>query len=126
MILPLNQLQELNLKWLRITKILKNRYITESAVLPPSLTKLTLDSVSLFNNPELFVQTINSHTNLIEYKFVSVSVNFLDPFFKNYPTLKTFEYCDEKVNHSQSLVKIFESNPQLSSLKLSLYISTAV
>ncbi|KXN64565.1 RNI-like protein [Conidiobolus coronatus NRRL 28638] len=121
MIIPLTQLQELNLSSLGIKRIIKNKFISEPAVLPASLTKLTLGRVYLYKNPELFIQTINSHTNLIEYKFSSYNgANFLDPFFKNYPTLKIFDYNHEKINHSQSLIKVFESNSHLKTLKLSL------
>ncbi|KXN65704.1 hypothetical protein CONCODRAFT_12633 [Conidiobolus coronatus NRRL 28638] len=122
MIAPLTQLKQLNLKRLNIRRIIKNRYITEPAVLPLALNKLTLYGIHLDNDAELFLQTINSHKNLVEFKFDDYNTeNFLDPFFNNYPTLKAFEFKNYQVDYTQSLIMIFESNPQLISLKLELY-----
>ncbi|KXN65966.1 hypothetical protein CONCODRAFT_12299 [Conidiobolus coronatus NRRL 28638] len=120
MMIPLTQLQELNLSSVGIKKIVKKKFISEPSLLPQSLTKLALVHTKLYNNPELFIQTINSHTNLIEYKYISYDgANFLDPFFKNYPSLKIFEYGHQKTDYSQSLIKVFKSNAQLKTLKLS-------
>jgi hypothetical protein len=126
MIIPLTQLQELNLRYLRIKKIVTKKYISEPAILPPSLTKLSIERISLYKNPELFVQTINSHTNLLEFRFDFYSYNsndeniFLDPFFKNYPSLEIIDLSQQHMDYSQSLIKAFEFNPQLRMLKLSL------
>jgi hypothetical protein len=65
---PLNQLQELNIKCLIVRKVF-NCNTAERPALPQSLTKLNLGTVYLYNNPELFIQTINSHRNLIELIF---------------------------------------------------------
>ncbi|KXN64928.1 RNI-like protein [Conidiobolus coronatus NRRL 28638] len=125
MVIPLTQLQELKLYYLSIKGLKKNKYATGPAVLPPSLKKLTIEKIRLCKSPVLFIQTINSHTSLLEFKFDSFShdsnneVAILDPFFKSYPSLKIFEYSNQHLDYSQSLIKIFESNSQLRTLKLS-------
>ncbi|KXN64927.1 RNI-like protein, partial [Conidiobolus coronatus NRRL 28638] len=118
MIIPLSQLQELNLRSIGIKKIVAKKYITEPAVLPQSLKKLSLEHIDLYKNPELFIQTINSHMNLIEFKYnYYKTVEFLDPFLKNYPTLKSFEFNNAQLDDTQSLIKVFQFNPQLTCLK---------
>jgi hypothetical protein len=120
-LVPLTQLQELNLVRLGIKRVVKHKFVTEPAALPSSLTKLTLDRIYLHKNPELFIQTINSHSNLVEFKFIYYNVErFLDPFFKSYPTLKSLKFNFYQGDHTQSLIKVFKSNSQLTSLKLKL------
>jgi hypothetical protein len=121
MIRPLNQLKELNLKCFSVKKIVKNRLITESIQLPSTLTKLTMDYVYTIRNPELFIQTINSHSNLTEFIYITYNHNsFLNPFLKSYPSLKNFEYRHEQLENPQILSDIFEFNPQLVKLHLEL------
>jgi hypothetical protein len=121
MIAPLSQLQELNLRQLKIKRIVKDKFVTEPVILPSSLIKLNLDANHLYKDPELFIQTINSHSNLREFRYNHYNTEkFLDPFLKSYPTLKSFEYDFHQHDHTQSLIKIFKSNSQLSSLKLEL------
>ncbi|KXN65127.1 hypothetical protein CONCODRAFT_13395 [Conidiobolus coronatus NRRL 28638] len=120
MISPLTQLQELNLEHLEIKKIVYKRLYKEVVQLPSSLKKLTL-SVKLIDNPDLFIQTINSHTNLVEFSSKSShGFDSLEPFYKPYPSLVKFEYENQQVKSSQSLIKVFENNPQLISLKMPL------
>ncbi|KXN66377.1 hypothetical protein CONCODRAFT_11791, partial [Conidiobolus coronatus NRRL 28638] len=45
-------------------------------------------------------------------------MEFLEPFYKPYPSLLNFELNDNKLRTPQSLFAIFENNPQLISLKL--------
>jgi hypothetical protein len=121
MINPLAQLQELTLKQINIKKIIRKRLYTEVVQLPSSLKRLRIEYISLANNPELFVQTINSHSNLVEYSHLShLNNGFLEPFCKPYPSLKTFEYNHHQLQNSQSLFKIVENNTQLTGLKLAL------
>ncbi|KXN66860.1 hypothetical protein CONCODRAFT_11208 [Conidiobolus coronatus NRRL 28638] len=115
----INSAPGVSFKAVGIKKIIKGKFITEAAVLPQSLTKLAIQNIYLYKNPELFVQTINSHTSLSEYKFnLYCGSSFIDPFFKRYSTLKTFEYNCGQLDQSQSLIKVFKSNPQLETLKL--------
>jgi hypothetical protein len=121
MINPLIQLQELTIRGLRIKNVFRKNLYNEVVQLPPSLKKLTLGYVGLIDNPELFIQTINSHSNLVEFSSNSDTNNqFLDPFHKEYPSLLNFEYKNWYLQTSQPLVKTFKSNPQLINLKLSL------
>ncbi|KXN65967.1 hypothetical protein CONCODRAFT_12300 [Conidiobolus coronatus NRRL 28638] len=121
MIRPLNQLKELNLKCFSVKKIVKNRFITESIQLPSTLTKLTMDYVYTIRNPELFIQTINSHSNLTEFIYITYNHNsFLNPFLNHYPSLKNLEYHHEQLENPQILIDIFEFNPQLVKLHLEL------
>ncbi|KXN66384.1 hypothetical protein CONCODRAFT_11799 [Conidiobolus coronatus NRRL 28638] len=104
MISPLTQLQELSIRGLGIKKI-----------------KLRIENIKLIGNPELFIQTINSHNNLVYFYIQSQSSQaLLEPFFKHYLTLLNFEYNNVELQTPQSLFVIFENNPQLISLKLSL------
>jgi hypothetical protein len=119
MISPLTQLQELTLKSLQIKRITYKRLCKEVVQLPSSLKKLSI-RVVLIDNPELFIQTINSHKNLTEFSYYSCSDDFLEPFYKHYPSLVKFEYGNQLLESSQSLINIFEQNHQLNSLKLNL------
>jgi hypothetical protein len=120
MISPLNQLRELTLSNISIKMTIRKRIYNEAVQLPPSLKKLRLEYVSLIDNPELSLQTINSHNSLVEFSFLSCSNNaFLKPFYKHYPSLASFE---DKNNLSRSynyLIKIFRKCPQLTSLNIS-------
>jgi hypothetical protein len=119
MISPLSQLQELTLSNLRIINIFSNRSYKEADQLPSSLRKLSL-GVNLIDNPELFVQAINSHNSLTEFSYSSSTNEFLDPLYKPYPSLAKFEYNNQKLQSPQVLTKIFEHNPQITTFKLSL------
>ncbi|KXN66235.1 RNI-like protein [Conidiobolus coronatus NRRL 28638] len=118
---PLTQLQELTLSNCSIKKVITERLYKEAAQLPSSLKKLRVWHIRLLDNPELFVQTINSHNNLIEFSDLSdYDSEFLKPFFKPYPSLINFEYKNQQLQNPQALIKVFEHNPQLISLKLDL------
>ncbi|KXN65815.1 hypothetical protein CONCODRAFT_12490 [Conidiobolus coronatus NRRL 28638] len=120
MIYPLNQLQELYINEIYIENIITNRPYKEAAKLPPTLKILRLKRVKLINNPELFVQTISSHNNLVEFSCLSQSsYGYLKPFYRHYPSLLSFEFKDNNLQTTQSLFAIFENNPQLINLKLS-------
>jgi hypothetical protein len=73
MISPLTQLQELSIRSLEIKKIVYKRLYKEVVQLPLTLKKLRIESLRLISNPELFIQTINSHNNLIEFYIQSYS-----------------------------------------------------
>jgi hypothetical protein len=121
MISPLTQLQELNLSCLKIENILSEELYKESIQLPSTLKKLKLYYIRLIDNPELFIQTINSHTNLEKFSTNSNSNNdFLEPFINNYSSLLSFKFNNIELESSQSLFTIFEHNPQLISLDLGL------
>ncbi|KXN65619.1 hypothetical protein CONCODRAFT_12723 [Conidiobolus coronatus NRRL 28638] len=121
MISPLTQLQELTLSYLTIKNIIKKKTYKEAVQLPSSLKKLKLLYIILTNNPELFVQTINSHSNLVEFNTNSYpTMEFLEPFYKPYPSLLNFELDSDQPQTPLSLFTILEQNPQLASLKLSL------
>jgi hypothetical protein len=121
MISPLNQLQELNLSSFSIGRVIKNRIHKESVQLPPTLKKLRLYNIELINNPQLLIQTINSHRDLVEFSIYSrTNIRFLEPFYKNYPSLLNFEFNNNQVQAHQPLFDIFENNSQLINLKLSL------
>jgi hypothetical protein len=118
---PLDQLQELNLYHLSVYRNPYDEPFALAIKLPKTLTDLTLCSINADYNTEAFLETINSHTNLFEFKCISNNQNqFLDPFYKNYPTLKMFEFSNGHLKSSQSLCSVFECNPQLLRLKLEL------
>ncbi|KXN67427.1 hypothetical protein CONCODRAFT_10508 [Conidiobolus coronatus NRRL 28638] len=120
MISPLTQLQELTLKNLTIKRIVYKRIYKEVIQLPSTLKKLSL-SVRLINNPELFIQTINSHNNLVEFNYYSFTHNLIfEPFYKPYPSLLKFDYANANLQSPETLIRIFEQNFQLTSLKLTL------
>jgi hypothetical protein len=117
----LNQIKELNLKSLSIKKIFKKRFYTKTVQLPPTLIKLTLENVYLTRNPELFIQSINSHSNLVEFSHKTYNqTGFLDPFYKNYPSLKSFSYSNQTLDNPQSLYNVVQFNPQLTTLNIQL------
>jgi hypothetical protein len=121
MISPLNQLQELILSNLRIKNSFGKGSYKEAVQLPSSLKKLRIYSVRLVGSSGLFVKTINSHSNLVDFSVYSQSNSvFLEPFYKNYPSLVKFEFYNNKLEAHQSLFDIFEHNSQLICLKLSL------
>jgi hypothetical protein len=126
MVSPLTQLQELTLVNLNIKRITYKRLCKEAIKLPPTLKKLKMCQISLINNPELFVQTINSHSNLVEFFTASqCSQLLLAPFYKNYPSLLNIEFYNIVQQSYQHLFTIFENNPQLISLKLSFECSNS-
>jgi hypothetical protein len=100
----------------------KNGLYTSFVQLPSSLTKLALTDIQAKNNPELFFQTVNSHINLKELSVHdSENLIFLEPLYKNYITLLSFEYYGVGFENLDPLCKLLEFNPQLVSLKLYLY-----
>jgi hypothetical protein len=115
------QLQELNLNSLSVYRNPNVKPFALPTKLPKTLTDLTLCSINAGYNTEAFLETINSHTSLFEFKCISDNQNqFLDPFYKNYPNLNTLEFSSRHLKSSQSLCSVFESNPQLLRLKLEL------
>ncbi|KXN65730.1 hypothetical protein CONCODRAFT_12606, partial [Conidiobolus coronatus NRRL 28638] len=117
---PLTKLHELNLHRLRVYRNHNYKPFPLAIELPTTLTNLTLYMVSATSSPESFIKTINSHTNLLEFKCHSNNQNeFLNPFYKSYPTLKVFEYRNQYLN-SHSLYDIIGFHPQLLSLDLEL------
>jgi hypothetical protein len=123
MVNPLTQLEELTVRNLKIKNIFRKNLYNEAVQLPPSLKKLTLDYIELINNPELFLQTVNSHRSLVNFSANPYTNNeFLKPFCKYYPSLLDFEYDNQYQQTPQSLFKILENNPQLINLKLSIQV----
>jgi hypothetical protein len=121
MISPLTQLQELVIRDLKIKRIVRKRLYKEVVQLPPTLKKLKVNNIELINNPELFIQTMNSHNNLIDFYMKSKSSqDLLEGFHKHCPSLLNFEFYGQGPELPQSLFTIFENNTQLISLKLSL------
>ncbi|KXN66381.1 hypothetical protein CONCODRAFT_20259 [Conidiobolus coronatus NRRL 28638] len=121
MINPLTQLQELTLSSLKIKKITKKGLYKEIVQLPPTLKKLRIENIKLIGNPKLFIQTINSHNNLVEFGIQSDSSQvFLEKFYKPYQSLLNFELYNTGRQTLKYLFTIFENNPQLISLKLPL------
>jgi hypothetical protein len=121
MINPLTQLQELTLSCIGIKTIIRKRIHKEAIQLPPTLKKLNLIHIRLIDNPELFIQTINSHNNLAYFFIHSLSSQILlEPFYKPYPSLLNFEFNINDQQTPQSLYAVFENNPQLICLELSL------
>jgi hypothetical protein len=121
MINPLTQLQELTLSNMSIKKNVYRKLYNQPVQLSLTLKKLRLDYVELNNNPELFVQTINSHTNLIKFSYISsYDTEFLKPFYKHYSSLVNFEYTNQEQQNSYSIILIIEKNRQITSLKLNL------
>jgi hypothetical protein len=121
MISPLTQLQELTLSVLKIRKFNMAKPYKKAVQLPLSLKKLKLQRISLIDSSELFVQTINSHRNLVEFNYLLESDNnYLESFYKHYPTLLNFKFNNIELESSQLLFRIFDTNPQLINLKLRL------
>jgi hypothetical protein len=122
MIGPLNQLQVLNLGNLTIKNSFR-KGIYKAIQLPASLKVLRMQDMYLDENTELFIQTMNTHNNLIEFSVRSNSSQaFLDPFYKHYPSLLNFDFGFYNIENqtSESLFAVFENNPQLISLKMPL------
>ncbi|KXN65805.1 hypothetical protein CONCODRAFT_12510 [Conidiobolus coronatus NRRL 28638] len=118
MINPLKQLEELNLRFLDIKKMVRNRIYTQPIKLPSSLTKLNINR-SNFNDIDIIIETINSHTNLKKFRIYSGNKDdFLIPFYSYYPSL---EYLDfSSTGNGEKIFKIIETNSQLKTLKVSL------
>jgi hypothetical protein len=121
MISPLTHLQELSINEVYIENIIVNRPCKGAVQLPSTLKKLRLKRIKLINDPELFVQTINSHSNLVEFSSLSQSsYDYLKPFYIHYPSLLNFSYSDCQLETPKLFFTIFENNPQLINLELSL------
>jgi hypothetical protein len=117
---PLSQLQELNLNTLSIYRNPNIKPFANAFKLPSTLEKLILREIRPSNTPKSFIQTINSHNSLSEFSFYSNNqIEFLEPFYKSYPTLKVFEYRNQYID-THSLYDIIKFNPQLLSLDLEL------
>jgi hypothetical protein len=119
----LDRLKELSFEHVDIKYLARNSIYKNSIQLPSSLTKLSLKFVKLMNDPVLFFQTINSHTNLKELKFETYHEHgFLEHFCKGYPSLKTFEYINENDDYeiSRQLLDTIQFNSQLTKLTLVL------
>ncbi|KXN66017.1 hypothetical protein CONCODRAFT_12243 [Conidiobolus coronatus NRRL 28638] len=115
---PLTQLQELDISCLKIKNYFRKDLIKDAIQLPSSLKKLKLHNISLKNDPELFIQTINSHTNLVEFSSWQSDDDFLEPFCMHYPSLIKIEFSSNHLHYYDSLFTVFEHNPQLVGLKL--------
>lgn len=121
MIKPLTQLQELNMDNAWITNRNKNIVKKGDMRLPTTLIKLTIDRMYYYDNPTLFIQFINSHDKLEEFKFTAgYLTEIFEPFQKNYPSLKKFDYTNTKLENYESLLNFIILNPQLHSLHLEL------
>ncbi|KXN65806.1 hypothetical protein CONCODRAFT_12511 [Conidiobolus coronatus NRRL 28638] len=118
---PLFKLQELDITALKIKESPKNTIYESAVQLPPTLKILKLTRINTTNNSELFIQTLNSHTDLVEFNFDTCDRNdYLDPFIKNYPSLKSLKYFSTWLENPQPLCLIAEFNPQLLNLKLEI------
>jgi hypothetical protein len=127
MISPLTQLQELDIYETSIKNNNKKGIYKEAVQLPLSLNILKLMHIDLTDNPELFVQTINSHRNLVKFgNYSEYDKDYLDPFYKYYPSLLTFEFVNNEQEAPQSLLTIFIKNPQLIRLRLECLSSEIV
>jgi hypothetical protein len=121
MINPLTRLQELTINGLKIKNGFRKRLYNKVVQLPSSLKNLKLGIIELNDNPKLLVQTINSHSNLVEFNVDSdTSSQFFKPFYKHYPSLLKLKYDNQYQSNLQPLFEIFENNPQLVSLEVSL------
>jgi hypothetical protein len=121
---PLVNLKELKLCYVGIKGIDKETCNIQPIQFPSTLDRLSLNRVYTTNNPEIFLKTINSHTDLTEFQIkINKEYRFLEPFCKSYPSLKRFEYYNQflQLDIHVSLYSIIESNPQLSALKLELH-----
>ncbi|KXN68330.1 hypothetical protein CONCODRAFT_9444 [Conidiobolus coronatus NRRL 28638] len=119
MIKPLNKLEELTFYKVHVKEISKNRLYNKSIQLPKTLTKLSLSNIGLNGNTQLFKNSINSHSSLKIFILESSDEgSFLNPFHECYPSFKEFSYSSGNSENYQSLAKIIESNPQITSLKL--------
>ncbi|KXN65804.1 hypothetical protein CONCODRAFT_12509 [Conidiobolus coronatus NRRL 28638] len=121
MIKPLTQLQELNMDNVWITERNKNLIKKVDMCLPTTLIKLTIDRLYHYDNPALFIQFINSHDKLEEFKFTAgYFTNIFSPFQKNYSSMRKFEYSNSKLENYENLLNFIKLNPQLHSLHLEL------
>jgi hypothetical protein len=119
MVAPLTQLKKLTLNYICIKYITKKRLFTKKLQLPSTLTNLSIEFIEFIGYPELFVQTINSHTSLEKFRYTNYTQHlFLEPFMNFYPSLKRFEYNQMLNEHPSLLSKIYTNNPQLTPLKL--------
>jgi hypothetical protein len=120
---PLTVLEELILDEICIENSRKKDLNLNAIQLPSTLTKLSINNIELAGNYEIFVKIINSHTNLKEFKIEDCTEpRFLDPFRKNYPSLKVFKYLNifGTIDVHQSLLSIFEFNSQLHTVYFAL------
>jgi hypothetical protein len=116
---PLNKLEDLKLGSTTIKEIKRKRLCTEPVQLPHTLIKLSIINLKLVGNPALFVETMSSHRCLKEFIVNSSDAsNFMSLFCTGYPSLKFFQYINCKPKNLQPLINVFESNPQINTLKL--------
>jgi hypothetical protein len=120
---PLSMLQKLYITSLKIKRSPKNTVYETPVQLPLSLNTLRLTEVDLTHNSDLFIQTLNSHTNLIKFSLELCDINdYLDPFLKNYTSLKSLEYKSILLDIPEQLSQMAESNPQILDLKIWLMV----
>jgi hypothetical protein len=118
---PLFMLQELDITALKIKKSPTNTIYESAIQLPSTLKILKLTRINTTNNSEIFIKTLNSHTSLVEFNFDTCDRNeYLNPFIKSYPSLKTLKYYSTSLESPQQLCRIIEFNPQLLNLKLEI------
>ncbi|KXN65971.1 hypothetical protein CONCODRAFT_12304 [Conidiobolus coronatus NRRL 28638] len=125
---PLAQLEELKLENIGIKTDDGGESNAEPHALPYTLTRLKLNIISLTGNVDLFAQTINSHINLKEFRYLTYDrTGFLEPFNKSYPSLKLLEFDSHRLESDQILLKVIENNNGLNSIKFKLpYISDSI
>jgi hypothetical protein len=118
---PLEQLEELKLENIGIKTDNGMESNAEAHILPYTLTKLKLNIISLTGNIDLFAQTINSHNNLKEFRYLTYDrTGFLEPFKKCYPSLKLLEFDTHRLESDQILLDVIENNTELKSVKFKL------
>jgi hypothetical protein len=118
---PLTRLEELKFEFTTITEIVRKSIYRQPFQLPSTMKKLAIKGKCFEGNADQFIETINSHSNLTEFTVTSGDNEiFLTPFLNHYPSLKVLEYQVESTENYEVLYDIFESNPQITVLRLGL------
>jgi hypothetical protein len=121
MIKPLNFLVELKLSHLIVKQATNKESCMEFIQLPPTLNRLELNYVECVRNPKLFIQSLNSHTNIKMLQVIELSENgILTSFTNHYPSLMSINYSLKGLNDHYSLFKILYANPQIAELVIEL------
>jgi hypothetical protein len=126
---PLVNLKTLDLSKLKITESPNNRFQLEAIKLPDSLTKLYLTEVQFLGDPQLALETLNSHSNLMEFRIEVTNIpELLTPLKQNYPTLQKLLICDGCYqNFIINSDEVIKNNEQLLELEIhSIAISTSL